>query len=149
MKWSDCKDAFRADGSLRDIYVRNTTEDDWNRLFAAFSKYEMTLFCDGDPSPEIEVPAAIFERCNEHHYRLEMLAKGITFQCHFFTVDEIEIDVDPKEIKSQQDLDVVLDVMGAIGRALAKPVILTEEATQNYVWIAFDPATSACKYFAY
>ncbi len=147
MEWDDCRDAFHADGSLRDIYVLNTTTEDWRRLFDAFLQYERTLYCDGDPTTMIEDPATIFEGCSEHHYLLKVLVRGVALHCHFFTIEEIEIDVDPKEINSQRDLDAVLDAMGSIGRALARPVILTEETTQNIVWIAFDPAMNAFEYF--
>lgn len=139
MNWSECKKVFHADGSLRDIYVLNTNLNDWERLFDAFSQFETTLYCDGEPTPMIEFPAAIFERRNEHNHFLKVLVNGVSLHCHFFTVDEIVIDVDPMEIKSQRELDAVLDVMGAIGGALSKPVILTEEATHDFVWITFEP----------
>ena len=147
MKWDKCKDAFQTDGSLRDIYVLNTAIMDWVRLFDVCSMYDATLYCDGDPIPMILDPATVFQRSSEHSYYLKVLVEGVALHCHFFTVEEIEIDVDPKEIKSQPDLDVVLDVMGSIGRGLAKPVILTEEAAQDFVWIAFDPVENAFAFF--
>ena len=147
MKWDKCKDAFQTDGSLRDIYVLNTAIMDWVRLFDVCSMYDTTLYCDGDPIPMILDPATVFQRSSKHSYYLKVLVEGVALHCHFFTVEEIEIDVDPKEIKSQPDLDAVLDVMGSIGRRLAKPVILTEEAAQDFVWIAFDPEENAFAFF--
>ena len=29
LTWSACEDVFRVDGSLRDIYVRETSLEDW------------------------------------------------------------------------------------------------------------------------
>lgn len=125
----------------------NTTISDWVRLFDVFSMYNITLYCDGDPTSINMDPATVFERSSEHHYYLEVLVEGVALHCHFFTVEEIEIDVDPREVNTQLDLDVVLDLMGAIGRGVAKPIILTEEATQNFVWIAFDPEKDTFEFF--
>ena len=147
MKWETCKDAFHTDGSLRDIYVLNTTSDDWSRLFGVFSKYDTTLYCDGDPIPMIMEPATVFERSREHHYFLKVLAEGLGLHCHFFTVEEIEIDFDPNEVSSQRHLNAVLKVMGAIGRALGKRVVLSEENGRDHVWIAFDPNIDGFAYF--
>ena len=47
--------------------------------------------------------------------------------CHFFTPDEIELDLDPAEVSSQGAMDSVLRFMGCLGSCLGRDVTLTEE----------------------
>ena len=53
MDWEQCRPIWERDGSLRDLYVRNTTLNDWERLLAFLDggKYELTCSVDGIQAP--------------------------------------------------------------------------------------------------
>ena len=46
LTWSACEDVFRVDGSLRDIYVRETSLEDWELFWNFLSGYERAYFLD-------------------------------------------------------------------------------------------------------
>ena len=66
--------------------------------------------------------------------------------CHFFTTDEIELDLDPREVTSQGQLDAVLDFISNLGAALQRDVVLTEENSPEHVWFKFAAATGQVRY---
>ncbi|WVX49221.1 hypothetical protein ROLI_023100 [Roseobacter fucihabitans] len=45
MDWQDCRKAFYVDGSLREIYVRDTTAADWDVFLDAVSSKITAYFC--------------------------------------------------------------------------------------------------------
>jgi hypothetical protein len=48
-------------------------------------------------------------------------------QLPFFTEDEIEFDLDPRQILNASDLDAVCAFVQAVGRALRRPVHVCQE----------------------
>ncbi|SDL01483.1 hypothetical protein SAMN05421823_104149 [Catalinimonas alkaloidigena] len=54
-------------------------------------------------------------------------------KCHFFTDDEIENDVDPREVRSLEDHQRLLDYMIRLSTLLDQPVILTPENTPDLI----------------
>jgi hypothetical protein len=60
---------------------------------------------------------------------------GIDINCHFFTDQEIENDVDPIQIKTIEDHNRLLDYLQTVSTALNKRIILTPENSRNYVLI--------------
>jgi len=68
-----------------------------------------------------------------------------TSQVHgrFFVVDEIEFDVDPKEIVGQEEFDAVCEVVRVIGQALGKPVGVTDESAHSQVIMRYDVSTDS------
>jgi hypothetical protein len=92
---------------------------------------------DGWPSSYSEdneplaLPAAIadvFRRSTSRTCFWEIqLTPTIEANCHFFTEDEIEFDLDPREILSASDFDAVCAFVQAVGRALRRPVHVCQE----------------------
>lgn len=58
---------------------------------------------------------------------------------HFFSDDQIECDIDPREITSQSDLDVLVGFMRWLGDAVRKPVLLTPENGREHPIITYVP----------
>ena len=53
---------------------------------------------------------------------------GPVANAHFHTSEEIELDLDPREIGSQASLDEVLDFCSKLSLALERDVAITEES---------------------
>jgi hypothetical protein len=52
----------------------------------------------------------------------------INLNAHFFCEDEIEFDLDPRELLDDDDLAAILDFMRVIGRRLRKEVLVSVES---------------------
>jgi hypothetical protein len=138
MEWQDCREAFYVDGSLRDIYVQDTTVDDWDLFLEAVSCLQTATFVDGDPYPLPTQASEIFERSGETSFLLKIILGQVKMNCHFFTKEEIELDIDPSEVTAQAELDAIVEVLAIVGSALGKDVILTDENVSTSIWIVFD-----------
>jgi hypothetical protein len=116
---------WKVDGSFRDVYVVGTTLEDWKRFIAFAVSYPCSYEYDGmiASMPEIE------EILNnpDHTHLLSMNVGAALLNCHFFVLNEIEIDIDPKEVKGPLEHDGVLAFAAGLARAVGKPIIITPE----------------------
>ena len=138
MKLEDCKEAFHWDGSWRDVYVSNTRLEHWDLLFEMLRNYPCTLryTVDGElmqlPVNSLEV----FED-NERSHSLSIDMEGITVVAHFFGISEMEFDIDPREISSQDRLNRFIEFILALGEKLRKNVRVTEENAPEEIWFRY------------
>lgn len=141
MEWEEIKTAFNWDGSWRDLYVFETTPDDWQRLvdFVRKSVHPHTF----QRGPEVcALPAhvnVLFEK--DAGALLSIHLGGITLNAHFFCVEQIELDLDPREVQSEERAKALFEFMRGVGQALNKPVRLTPENLSDYVLFEYDPVT--------
>jgi len=93
------RDIFYRDGSLRDIYVRGTGEQDWQTLldFLRASSYPLELLVGGEYQPLPEQVADLFDLEGEVGVTLHIDRKHLEINCHFFVREEIEFDLNPKD----------------------------------------------------
>jgi hypothetical protein len=138
MDWDECKAAFYVDGTLRDIYVHYTTDADWGKFLTYASSLKTSFYRRGEPA---QLPTQVSEIFEEHSFFLVIELGKVSLKCHFFTVDEIELDIDPKEVTSQQELDAIIDVLVGIGKSLDKDVVLTDENCPDSKWFEYNAAT--------
>ena len=68
---------------------------------------------------------------------------AVRVHCHFFLPEEIELDVDPREIQSQAAMDRALSLVLRLGRCLRKQVVVTEENAPDRVWFRYEPSSDA------
>jgi hypothetical protein len=66
--------------------------------------------------------------------------------CHFFTTDEIEMDVDPREVTSQAELDELLGFLRLVGDTLGRAVILSHESDEEHPFISYEPGRREFQY---
>ena len=139
MKFEDCKQAFHFDGSWRDIYVFDTTIDDWEKFLDFVRNYDckLRLLHDGDPSAIPDTALKIFQD-TEHSHSLSMDIDDITIVAHFFRTDEIEMDIDPREITSQIQFDRFTNFVLALGSKLQKDIFITEENASEEIWFRYS-----------
>lgn len=139
MKWIHCRDAFHQDGSLRDLLVLGTTENDWNELLSWVHTSGLGIRYTRD-AEETTLPTRVVDIVGDQlaSHNLAIDLGGVILNCHFFTSDEIELDLDPRQVNSQADLDNVLNFMSALGSRLSRDVILTEENSPKYNWFTYS-----------
>ena len=134
---------YYSDGSLRDIYVHNTTKEDW-QIWADFvnKNYRTSFHFYETQVKEDKVDISkIFDYWNGIHdncSRASIYIDNIQINAHFFDDKEIENDISPKEINSIEEHNKLVDYMIGLSNALSKKVVLTAENEPNVVLISVD-----------
>ncbi|MGI4744027.1 MAG: hypothetical protein ACRYG7_53435 [Janthinobacterium lividum] len=148
MNWNELrKSVYQVDGSWRDIYVLNATRDDWKKWIEHVNDtYEVTFTAEGykDGVVSNKVDAGFIDyRWDEEHYTAcaSVFLRQVQINCHFFTDEQIENDIDPKEVESIDDHLRIVDYMKSISKLLGKEVILTEENSEEAIWIKVNQDT--------
>ena len=114
----------------------------------------LTYRLDGEPAAPPQRVEAIFEAGRTQGVLLCFLVGEATMNCHFFVEDEIEFDLDPREIGGPAQAEALTGFMALLGRATAKTVVLTMEnareavifrysvESDEVVWVEADPGSS-------
>jgi hypothetical protein len=140
IRWEICEGDFTPDGALRDIYIHDTTIEHWQALLELLrSTYEPEYLIDGEPRPLPASAGEIFAIHNQASTTLRFRVGGITIISHFFTTDEIEFDIDPIEIRSQESLDALLSFLRRIGDTLGTEAVITWENEHTRPFLTYDP----------
>lgn len=135
-------DAFEITGGFRDIAVLGTESlEDW-REFLKFvtGSFRTEFLVDLEPRHMPEDPALIFEQRESTPVLLRVFLDGIQLNCHFFGGD-IELDLDPEEVWTQEDVDRVLGFLKELGDVLNRTVLLIEDGQIDWVYYRYEPHT--------
>ncbi|MGH7170834.1 MAG: hypothetical protein ACRELF_10185 [Gemmataceae bacterium] len=149
--WSTVRDEFAFDGSWRDIYVLGTDMAAWQRMLDGLRSagYDLAYFRDLQPS-ELPVNATeAFPLPGECDRLLSVRFAGVLSNCHFFTPGEIEFDIDPREVKGQEELDAVFGFMRRLAETVGKEAILTAENCPHIVIFRVRPGQLAIEHQAF
>ena len=145
---SEFKYAFEDpdDGDLRDIFVLGTNLDYWQRFLDYLRNGKFALdykSANGGPLPE--TAARVLE--SAHRDEAPTLAfhlNKLYVRWYFRSEDEIELDIERRQVQEDGDIDVVLSFMAELGRLLGKRVTLTAEMSDS-VLLEFDPTMDRCQ----
>jgi hypothetical protein len=136
MNWKYLKEEiYFCDGSLRDIYVLNTSREDWQKWIDFVNgNYGIEFhYCDHKGNrltSEKIISKYVFnswDRINDFTNDVTIKIGDIIVKCHFFCEEEIENDIDPNEVKTIEDHYLVINYLKSISKILDKEVILTIE----------------------
>ena len=137
---------LKLDGSLRDIYINNTSKKDW-QLFLKFVQdhYSWTFFVDNIEEKRLPRFERLIELAEEKTLLFVVkLAPGFKIHCHFFCTQkeysEIEMDFDPNEIVSQQELNLLITFLKELSILLQKTINVCGENTPENVLFAIYPS---------
>lgn len=124
------QEIFEPDGSLVDLYVLDISPEDWQQLLNElqpevlpykFWDFEM----DDEPRRLSQRIETIFARGDEASGCLLTLdPEGLRLNCHFFTTEEIEFDLVPQDIQSEDLAARLADFIRRVSALLGKPVLL-------------------------
>jgi hypothetical protein len=132
-------DLWEKDGSYRDVYIQGTSMTDWEVLFAVGKDYGHRYWRDGVEQAVPQV-ARVFED-REHSHLLSLYADSVRLNIHFFTPDEIELDIDPREILGPNEHYAVLQLLERLSTATNKKLSVTAENSEDLVFLTYEPAT--------
>ena len=151
MDWQEVKAEFEWDGSLRDLYIMETDVQLWQKAFDCLrtSPYSLTYTVDGE---QAELPAdveSIFRKRHEASAFLSIDVNDIRVNCFFFIEEQIEFDIDPREINTEARFGYLCEFIQRMGRGLVRSVILTSETSgreEKSVIIRYLPMTDQFEY---
>ena len=143
MDWQLVAPDFAWDGSWRDIYILDTTTADWQVVWDVLRHWEppAVFVVEGTIEPMPERVDTAFAMRNERTPLLAFQVGQIGLNCHFFGTDEIEFDLDPREVKGPADAEALAAFMRRLSNATGKTVVLTAENSKEMVIARCLPAT--------
>ena len=147
ISWDTCKEDFRSDGSLRDIYITPATLADWRAIYPLLRDFPAVEFTvDGvvQPPPATVEQAFAVRSSASPMLRFRVGSALVVF--HFFSEDEIECDIVPHEILSQADLDALLGFVRQLGDTTHKRVVITPENGREHPFISYEPESREFEY---
>src|SRR5689334_6636647 len=126
LAWETVADEFAFDGSWRDIYILDTDMAAWQCVLDRLrqAEYDLVYYRDGEVS---ELPYAItdaFPAEGEAGLLLSVRFADVRANCHFFTPNEIEFDIDPREVQGQRQLEALLTFMRLLANTTHREAIL-------------------------
>jgi hypothetical protein len=130
IQWDDACKLFEWDGSLRDLYVFGTEREDWARLLAALkaSEWRLQFTRNGE---RVALPENLGEYLDMGPDRpggmLSTFVGKVRVNAHMFSDDEIELDIDPREVADEDAFTGVVRFMNLVADTLNKKIALTPE----------------------
>lgn len=141
MNWIELKQKiYYCDGSLRDIYALQTSVDDNKKWTEYVNKnYPLKWYNNLKQTEEDKIDFNIIKLFWEGNLNLcstvKVLINKVQINNHFFAPNEVENDVDPREVNSLDDHKNIINYMTDLSNLLNKPVILTPENEQETILI--------------
>jgi hypothetical protein len=148
VEWATVAEDFEPDGSLRDIYVHETSGDDWQRVLEHLkARYSPLRFMiDSEDAPLPSTVGDIFAIHKRAAPSLGFSVDGVLVACHFFTEDEIEFDIAPQDVRGPAQLAAIQAFMIELGRLTSRVVSLTPESMPHLPILEFDPRAETFRY---
>ncbi len=142
MEWARIAPYFVWDGSLRDVYILDTALSDWSGVWGYLMTEPslLTFFVDGDAVPPPATVEEAFALQTLHGVTASYALGKQRLNCHFFLKEEIEFDLDPRDVDGPEAANQLTLFMAALGRITGKEVLLTEEGMRQLAIARFVPA---------
>ncbi|MBC8048831.1 MAG: hypothetical protein H7X92_01625 [Chitinophagales bacterium] len=134
---SELGDFLKWDGSLRDIYVFEADAAAWLQFVELIKRLPHTFF-QGDKNTILHFDDIFFEQTES--CLLTIYPNKLDLNCHFFTLQEIEIDLDIRCLANRLNQDLLLDFVEALANAVNKPVSITPENQSALPYITYTHA---------
>jgi hypothetical protein len=138
-EWNDIKWIFEPDGSLRDIYIQDVSLSVWDEIIVYLNKNFSLTFGDKTKIDKDYV-LKYLQQTNQQNACQPLIInlEHIKVHCYFFIPEEIEFDIDPKEINSITDFELIESFMVSISKALGLQVTLTAENSPKFPLFKVD-----------
>ncbi|MEU9139502.1 hypothetical protein AB0D33_26690 [Streptomyces sp. NPDC048404] len=141
--WDDVKSFFDLDlmGSLPDARVPNASVGDWQAVLDLVAEKGWTCqYSEGEtvlPVPRAEAVLSRAADAESPDLRVWPTADVLAI-FRFHADDEVDFDVDLRELQGQDRLDVLCGFLREIGRRLGKPVFMDPEGEYGHPVLGFD-----------
>ncbi|GAA1073684.1 hypothetical protein [Nocardiopsis composta] len=142
--WGEVRDLFDPDvmGAPPDLQVTGASAADWQALLDLVeeSGWRSRYAEDGTTVPSVPRAEEALSRPVDTGPELRVWpADGLQAIFRFCTPEEIDFDVDLRELQGQERLDLFCDFLSAIGRRLGRPVLMGPEGSPGRPVLGYDP----------
>ncbi|GJF33030.1 hypothetical protein KNE206_57300 [Kitasatospora sp. NE20-6] len=142
--WDDAKDFFDPDlmGTLPDVSVAGTSVEDWQAVFDLVRAKGWTweYSVGGVPGPLPPATEVLSRPADAETADLRVWpVPEVLAIFRPMSADEIDFDVDLRELQGQAGADTLCGLLRAIGRRLGKPVAMAAEGDYGNPVLGFDP----------
>ncbi|WP_225631090.1 hypothetical protein [Streptomyces solaniscabiei] len=141
--WDDVKYVFDPDliGSLPDVRVPDASVEDWQAVLELVAeKGWKCQYSEGErvlPVPRAEAVLSRSADVECPDLRVWPTADVLAI-FRFHAANEVDFDVDLRELQGQARLDVFCGFLREIGRRLGKPVLMDPEGDSGHPVLGFD-----------
>lgn len=100
-------EVFFIDGSLRDVVIEDVDQMNWKQFISYASKSATNIVLTIDSVEKIVDDYSVeelFKLSKQNVVLLKIVVLDIYLHCHFFDESKIEIDIDPREIKRDEQI---------------------------------------------
>lgn len=141
MDWSRIASDFRYDGSLRDIYILDASLDDWSRVWDVLiaAPERLSFEVDGETATPPATVEEAFHLRGSHSVLASYTLGKQRLNCHFFIEEEVEFDLDPRDVYGPIEAERLGNFLSLLGRATSKEVRLTPENAPQSIIARYDP----------
>ncbi|RLU87527.1 hypothetical protein CTZ27_23165 [Streptomyces griseocarneus] len=142
--WDDVKNLFdpEMEGCLPDVFVRGTNADDWQAVLDLIpAQGWWSEYAEGRAVMPLPSAGRILSRspdaeCPQLRVRPVPDMEAIF---RFLSDEEIDFDVDLRELQGQERLDLLCGFLRTIGRHLGKPVVMSPEGSYGTEMLRYEP----------
>ncbi|MEU6374193.1 hypothetical protein [Streptomyces sp. NPDC046909] len=141
--WADVKEYFDPYkmGSLPDLRVPHTSADDWQAVLDLVVERRWGHeYVEGDTA--LPLPRAVDVLARPRDAECPQLRLWPTGDMcaifRFHAAEEIDFDMDLRELQGQERLDLFCDFLRTIGGRLGKSVFMDPEGAYGHPFLAFD-----------
>ncbi|MFF8096239.1 hypothetical protein [Streptomyces sp. NPDC016675] len=141
--WDDVKCFFDPDlmGSLPDMRVPNASVQDWQAVLDLVAeKGWKCQYSEGEAVLPVSRAEVVLSRPADAecpNLRVWPTADVLAI-FRFYADDEVDFDVDLRELQGQERRDVFCGFLREIGRRLNKPVLMDPEGDHGHAVLGFD-----------
>lgn len=147
-EFRDVAGDFAPDGALRDIYAFECGLGEWDRLLRMVgrSRWPARFLVDHADAPMPADVGDIFED-SERTHGLRIDVSGLVLHCHFFTVTEIELDLDPREMTGAR-FGPFTEFLRDLGDAVGRNIFVTQDNSPELAFLVYDRREAAVRTIA-
>ncbi|MFJ9868291.1 hypothetical protein [Streptomyces sp. NPDC101165] len=151
--WDDVADWFDPEemGALPDLRVPGASVADWQAVLDLVRDSGLRYrYEEGGSVLPLPRAAAVLSRpADAECPNLSVWpAPGTVAIFRFSSDEEIDFDVDLRELQGQERLDVLCGFLRSIGRRLEKPVLMDPEGAHGHPMLGYDPKADRVLFLA-
>ncbi|MGW4652396.1 hypothetical protein [Kitasatospora sp. NPDC004289] len=148
LRWDDVSDLFDPDlmGALPDVCVAGSSVEDWQAVFdlVVAAGWEWGYEVGGVTAPLPRAAEVLARSLEEDTVRLWVRpVDGVLVNFWPMVAEEIDFDVDLRELQGQQGVDTLCRFLATVGRRLGKAVVMTDEGDRRNALLGYDPVVDA------
>ncbi|ONF70705.1 hypothetical protein [Amycolatopsis keratiniphila] len=145
LRWDEVRSFFDPDlmGAFPDVFVPDTSAEDWQRVFDLVEArgWQREFRQGGLTLPLSSAAEGLLRGPDAELVELRVCpVPGVLAIFRLTTAEEIDFDVDLRELPGQAGVDILCGFLTDIGRELGKPVLMTPEGgSPDHAVLGFDP----------